>query len=216
MLFNLISILAFFLRADETTYQTMKAVVPKCTALIHQCNQGDNTIDSFACQSAFVVCNVGLTSPYQMTGLNPYDIRKKCAKPPLCYDFSSVQTWLNKPEVMNALGVDTAHVHRWESCNFGINSKFHTDWMKDFSPFVLDLLDKAGVPVLIYAGDVDFICNYLGNQAWSMELPWKGQEGFNKATPADWKGQGLARVSADDKMFTFLQVYDAGHMVPAE
>ena len=192
---------------DESTYETMKAVVPKCTKLIHQCNQGDSTLDSFACQTAFVVCNMGLTSPYQMTGLNPYDIRKKCDKPPLCYDFSPVQAWLNKPETMAALGVDTDHVHRWESCNFGINSKFHTDWMKDFSPFVLDLLDKAGIPVLIYAGDVDFICNYLGNQAWSKELPWKGQEGFNKATPADWKGQGLARVNADDKKFTFLQVY---------
>ena len=107
---------------------------------------------------------------------------------------------------MSALGVDTNHVHRWESCNFGINAKFHTDWMKDFSPFVLDLLDKAGIPVLIYAGDVDFICNYLGNQAWSKELPWSGKDGFNAATPTDWKGQGLARVNADDKKLTFLQV----------
>ena len=44
----------------------------------------------------------------------------------------------------------------------GINMKFHTDWMKDFSPFVADLIN-AGIPALIYAGDVDFICNYLGN-----------------------------------------------------
>ena len=82
----------------------------------------------------------------------------------------------------------------------------HTDWMKDFSPFVLDLLDKANVPVLIYAGDVDFICNYLGNQAWSLDLPWSGKDGFQKATPKDWKKTGLARVNSDDKKFTFLQV----------
>ncbi|CAB9496976.1 Carboxypeptidase Y homolog A [Seminavis robusta] len=201
---------------DEATYETMKAVVPKCQKLIHQCNKGDNAIDNFACQTAFVVCNMGLTSPYQMTGLNPYDIRKKCEKPPLCYDFSATSDWLNKQSTMKALGVDTSHVHRWDSCNFGINMKFHTDWMKDFSPFVLDLLDKAGVPVLIYAGDVDFICNYLGNQAWSVGLPWSGAEGFQKATPTEWKGAGLARVNPDDKKFTFLQVYDAGHMVPSD
>jgi cathepsin A (carboxypeptidase C) len=40
--------------------------------------------------------------------------------------------------------------------------KFHTDWMKDFSHYVTDLLE-AGFPALIYAGDVDFICNYMGN-----------------------------------------------------
>jgi len=154
-----------------------------------------------------------LTSPYQMTGLNPYDIRKQCAKPPLCYDFSHVQKWLNNEDTMKALGVDSNHVHRWESCNYGINMKFHTDWMKNFAPFVLDLLDKAKIPVLIYAGDVDFICNYLGNQAWTKELEWSGKKGFNAATPADWKGAGLARVNPDDKKFTFLQVYDAGHMV---
>lgn len=201
---------------DESTYEAMKTVVPKCQALIHQCNAGDSTLDAFACQTAFVVCNMGLTSPYQMTGLNPYDIRKKCEVPPLCYDFSHVNKWLNADSTMQALGVDTNHVHRWESCNFGINGKFHSDWMHDFSPFVKDLLDKANVPVLIYAGDVDFICNYLGNQAWTLQMPWTGQDGFQKATPADWKGQGLARVNPDDKKLTFLQVYDAGHMVPAD
>jgi cathepsin A (carboxypeptidase C) len=191
---------------DEATYETMKSVVPKCQALIHQCNQGDSMVDNFACQTAFVVCNLGLTSPYQATGLNPYDIRKKCEVPPLCYDFSAVTDWLNKESTMKALGVDTDHVHRWESCNYGINMKFHTDWMKDFSPFVLDLLDKAKIPVLIYAGDVDFICNYLGNQAWSLGLEWSGKDGFQKATPMDWKGAGLARVNPGDKKFTFLQV----------
>eukprot|EP00967_Tisochrysis_lutea_P023080 scaffold26384_cov36-Tisochrysis_lutea.AAC.8 len=31
--------------------------------------------------------------------LNPYDMREKCAKPPLCYDFSNVATYLSRPEV---------------------------------------------------------------------------------------------------------------------
>ena len=28
-------------------------------------------------------------------GHNPYDMRIKCEKPPLCYDFGSVETFLN-------------------------------------------------------------------------------------------------------------------------
>ena len=79
-----------------------------------------------------------------------------------------------------ALGVDEKHSHSWSTCNFGINMKFHDDWMHDFSPKVALLLN-ADIPVLIYAGDVDFICNYLGNKAWSYNLEWKGKDDFQKA-----------------------------------
>jgi len=196
---------------DEQTYNAMQQVIPKCTALIHKCNSGDSMIDSFACQTAFVVCNMGLTSPYQMTGLNPYDIRKQCGNVPLCYDFSNIEKFLHKPETRKALHV-TDDSPPWQSCNMGINLKFHEDWMKDFSPYVADLLN-AGIPALIYAGDVDFICNYLGNRAWTLGLDWKSSKDFQVAEEHDWKGQGLARSAGG---LTFLQVYDAGHMVPSD
>jgi len=93
-----------------------------------------------------------------------------------------------------------------------IDLKFRTDWMKDFSGYVADLLD-AEIPALIYAGDVDFICNYLGNRAWTLGLDWKGHDDFKKAEEHSWKGKGLARTAQG---FTFLQVYDAGHMVPSD
>jgi|UPI000581A2AE cathepsin A (carboxypeptidase C) len=197
---------------DKATYEGMQDAVPRCTSLIKRCNQGDSMIDNFACQTAFLICNAGLTSPYQMTGLNPYDIRKECGSHPLCYDFSHIEKFLNDKATKEALNVDLQHSHAWRSCNMGINMKFHTDWMKDFSPFVADLLN-AGIPALIYAGDVDFICNYLGNKAWTYELEWKGKDAFQAADEHDWKGNGLAR-SAEG--LTFLQVYDAGHMVPSD
>jgi len=199
---------------NEETYQTMKAVVPRCKQLIHECNQGDSTINTFACQTAFLVCNLGLTSPYQATGLNPYDIRKECEVPPLCYDMSHIENWLNLESTKKALHVDEKHSHAWQSCNFGINMKFHTDWMKDFSGYVADLLNDD-IPALIYAGDVDFICNYLGNRAWTLDLEWKGKADFVAASEHDWQKKGLARATSDKK-FTFLQVYDAGHMVPSD
>ncbi|KAH3686451.1 hypothetical protein WICPIJ_002572, partial [Wickerhamomyces pijperi] len=45
---------------------------------------------------------------------------------------------------------------------------------------VVNLLEQD-VPVLIYAGDKDFICNWLGNEAWSNALPWSGHEEFEAA-----------------------------------
>jgi len=197
---------------SESVYEAMKAAVPKCTGLIHKCNSGDGPIADFACQGAFIACNLGLTSPYQATGLNPYDISKKCEHPPLCYDFSNVGKFLNLESTKKALNVDEKHSHHWDSCNYGINMKFHHDWMTDFSGYVGDLLD-AGYPALIYAGDLDFICNYLGNKAWTLGLDWKHKEQFNKAEVHEWKKAGLARTSNG---FTFLQVYDGGHMVPSD
>jgi cathepsin A (carboxypeptidase C) len=197
---------------DDEVAASMRDVVPKCVSLIQQCNAGDSLIDTFACQSAFLICNMGLTSPYQMTGLNPYDIRIPCEHRPLCYDFDHIATWLNLESTMKALAVDEKHSHSWSSCNFGINMKFHTDWMKDFSGYVADLLND-GIPALIYAGDVDFICNYLGNRAWTLALQWDGAADFVAAPEQEWDGKGLARTANG---LTFLQVYDAGHMVPAD
>jgi len=197
----------------EAEYEMIKQMVPRCTSLIHKCNSGDNFISNFACQTAFVVCNSALTSPYQMTGLNPYDIRIKCEVPPLCYDFSKVENWLNLPSTKSALGVAENHAHSWTSCNFGINMKFRVDWMKTFGDSVSDLVND-GVRTLIYAGDVDFICNYLGNQAWTLKMSWDYQSEFQAAEPHDWNnGGGLARSAHG---LTFLQVYDAGHMVPSD
>jgi cathepsin A (carboxypeptidase C) len=133
---------------DDNTVDAMREVVPKCVALIQKCNSGDGVIDVFACQTAFFICNAGLTSPYQMTGLNPYDIRKNCDVPPLCYDFGPIKRFLNAKATKEALHVDAAHSHSWETCNFGINGKFHTDWMKDFSGYIADMLND-GIPALI-------------------------------------------------------------------
>jgi cathepsin A (carboxypeptidase C) len=46
-----------------------------------------------------------------------------------------------------------------------------------------NILDQ--IPVLIYAGDADYICNWLGNQAWTEKLEWPGQKDFNAASRKD-------------------------------
>ena len=48
-----------------------------------------------------------------------------------------------------------------------------------------DLLHD-GLDVLIYAGDVDYICNWLGNKKWVKALEWDGKEEFNLAEDKPW------------------------------
>ena len=73
----------------------MRAGVYPCKALVHECNAG-NSMSSEACIGAMIACNYAETVPYQMSGYNPYDMRIKCDKFPLCYDFSNVETYLNR------------------------------------------------------------------------------------------------------------------------
>ena len=77
--------------------------------------------------------------------------------------------------------------------------------------------------MLIYAGDVDFICNWMGNKAWTQELPWSGKTAFEAEPDTTWSydniAGGMARTAAAAKgegSLTFLQVYEAGHMVPLD
>jgi cathepsin A (carboxypeptidase C) len=49
-----------------------------------------------------------------------------------------------------------------------------------------------GIPALVYAGDADFICNYLGNKAWTLKLEWEGEESFNGAEEHSWKRSGTS------------------------
>jgi len=63
-------------------------------------------------------------------------------------------------------------------------------------------------------GEFDYICNWLGNHAWTLSLDWHGRVAFNNAQNTTWHVGGTEAgffQTADG--FTFLKVKDAGHMV---
>ncbi|GAB5036980.1 serine carboxypeptidase [Nannochloropsis oceanica] len=199
---------------DEETFKDMQDAVPTCLHLIHRCQVGGGK--DFACSVAQVYCNAAIESKYVETGLNVYDIRIPCEVPGLCYDFSHVETFLQDPEVLCALGV-SPKAGAWASCNMEVNKDFRADFMKNMQGKLVPLLED-GVDVLVYAGDADFICNWYGNQAWTQALPWAGQEAFLAAEDTPWTlddgtEAGMVRTA---KGFTFLRVYGAGHMVPMD
>ncbi|RYG45443.1 hypothetical protein EON67_10580 [archaeon] len=124
---------------------------------------------------------------------------------------SNVETFLNTPAVQKTLGVNL----EWTPCNFVVNSMFGNDWMKTFHQLLPPMM-ADGIDVLIYAGDCDFVCNWLGNQAWTLALDWQGNAGFNGAPFSNWTVNGLpAGQLRTFETLNFLRVFNAGHMVRA-
>lgn len=192
-------------------YENMKKAAPGCVEAIKMCNafEGKNPF----CFAAVVVCNLALMKPYQDHGMNPYDMRQKCEKPPLCYDFSEIDAFLNDPIIQKKLGVNKP----WENCNYVVNMQFVFDFMKNYDQLIPQLL-ADGVRVLIYVGDQDYICNWIGNKHWVLNLDWHGSEKFNQQPDAvykDEKGEDIGLMRSYGGL-SFLQVYQAGHMVPMD
>ncbi|KAK4179676.1 Alpha/Beta hydrolase protein [Triangularia setosa] len=200
---------------DESECRSMDNALPRCQSLIQNCYDSGSV---WSCVPASIYCNNALIGPYQRTGQNVYDIRGKCEDSSnLCYSaLGWISDYLNQKDVMDALGVE---VSGYESCNFDINRNFlfQGDWMQPFHRLVPNILKE--IPVLIYAGDADYICNWLGNQAWTEALEWPGKKNFNKASIKDLKLVGAEKEYGKVKAsgnFTFMQVYQAGHMVPMD
>ena len=89
---------------------------------------------------------------------NVYDIRKKCEDPPLCYDFSELDEFLNRKDVQEELNVPGRN---WESCNMTVHFMLFFDMEVNAAPMVASVLNND-LPVLVYNGDKDYICNWEG------------------------------------------------------
>lgn len=196
-------------------YKILEAAVPACVAAIKACDTAAPGGGPAACIVASDVCNLGLVEPYTLTKRNVYDMRIDCEFPPLCYDFSNVDTFLAQPRVQQILGVTG---QKWQDCNKAVTLAFvlSGDEIHHFQQTIPDQLND-GIRVMMYAGDQDYICNWLGNQAWTLALDWAHKDDFNQVQTSsfmvDGKSAGNLRSSNG---FQFLQVFDAGHMVPMD
>ncbi|KUL89509.1 hypothetical protein ZTR_04457 [Talaromyces verruculosus] len=200
---------------DESACRSMDNALGRCQSMIQSCYDSES---AWTCVPASIYCNNALLGPYQRTGQNVYDVRKPCEGGNLCYtDLEYISTYLNQAEVLKAVG---AEVDSFDSCNFDINRNFlfKGDWMKPFHKLVPGILEE--IPVLIYAGDADFICNWLGNKAWSDALEWSGHEEYAATELEDLeivdnkhKGKKIGQVKSSGNL-TFMRLFGGGHMVP--
>ncbi|KAH7882369.1 Alpha/Beta hydrolase protein [Phlebopus sp. FC_14] len=202
----------------------LRSKVPTCQRLIKACY---NFNSRFACVPAVLYCSTQLYAPIQQSGLNPYDARRPCDPEQdgaLCYEeLTWIETWMNDPKVKAALGVNPDI--KFESCNMAVNQAFtlQGDSMHN-TPALLPEMINDGVRLLVYAGDADMMCNYIGNERWLEVLDTKFLDEFTSAPTEQWVTMQSGKVAGTVRSaggggsgagnVTFVAVYEAGHMVP--
>ncbi|KAF8183771.1 carboxypeptidase C [Mycena galopus ATCC 62051] len=209
---------------DGPECAALRAKIPTCQNMMQSCYKYNSR---FTCVPAILYCNSQLMGPLMQTGLNPYDVRRKCDRSTdgdLCYkEMSYIDTWMNDPQVKVALGVDPTR--KFASCNMEVNQAFlfQGDGAHNSAALLTELVN-GGVRLLIYAGNADMMCNYMGNERWLEVLDSSFRSEYVNAAPIPWVTAGSGKLagtvrSAGGQGFTagnvtFVTVFEAGHMVP--
>lgn len=70
---------------------------------------------------------------------------------------------------------------------------------------------------MIYSGEYDFICNWYGGYNWVKNMPWKGNDRFNKLDFSQYilNNKTIGSKKEVDNLM-FIKFYNAGHMVPMD
>jgi carboxypeptidase D len=123
-----------------------------------------------------------------------------------------LEKYLNRSDVRKALHVpEAAPDWKYVSKETYQNLYFNGD---EPSYNLLPQLAAQDLPILIFAGDQDIICNYVGIKKALDFMTWNSEQGFGSKTLQDMKfdGKALGRV-AEARGVSYMQVYNASHMV---
>ena len=115
-------------------------------------------------------------------------------------------------------GVDPFVTGNFSSCSYAVALAFAMAGDEYHATYthVAALLER-NVRVLIYVGIYDWTCNWVGNQAWTLNMEWSGKEAFGQQPLQPWLVEGqVAGKTRSAKGLTFATIDGAGHMVSVQ
>ncbi|XP_076438729.1 lysosomal protective protein-like [Babylonia areolata] len=130
---------------------------------------------------------------------------------PPCINAKGAIAYMNSKDVRKALHIPS-NLPEWQPCS---DLDYHRTY-KEMSAQYKKVLNR-GKRVLVYNGDVDMACNFLGDEWFTDSLGQQVVKTRSEWTYTDEVGstQVAGFVKAFDKL-TFVTVRGAGHMVPTD
>ncbi|KAF2734251.1 carboxypeptidase S1 [Polyplosphaeria fusca] len=143
------------------------------------------------------------------SGRDEYDMRFLTPDP---FPYAYYVDYLNTAEVQAAIGA----FQNFSESSKTVSDSFGSTGDDDRESGTIEAcrkLLKAGVQVMLYYGDADFNCNWLGGQvvADMIGAPGYDTAGFVNITTSDGIVHGQVRQSG---LFSFVRIYESGHEVP--
>lgn len=146
--------------------------------------------------------------------VNVYDVTlyQKASEPwPASRDL--VTEYMNNP--LTRLAIHSLNFPQWDMCNMEV----HADLEKEQMYGTLHLFPAilARIPILIYNGQWDLICNHLGTEEYLRLFEWSGMRDFALAPRGIWEVDGrTAGYVKSAKGLTYLLILGGSHMVPMD
>jgi carboxypeptidase C (cathepsin A) len=188
----------------------MQTYENQCKPLSAKCTTTKDTEQIAACSKASSVCQSTIMTPIQQSAdFDVYDVRAGSNDPNPPNTFVS---YLNRAEVQSKIGVDK----HFATCSNEAYNKIGStgDWARSFVPDLSSVV-QAGVQVTIWAGDTDWICNYVGGYEAVQTVEFDQQSAFRSADVKPYKVDGVEKgLFKTAGKLSWLQVYEAGHEVP--
>ncbi|CAK8684916.1 unnamed protein product [Clavelina lepadiformis] len=127
---------------------------------------------------------------------------------PPCINATAVTSWLNREDVRTALHIEKS-LKKWAVCSEVVSATYGRIY-NDMTPQYNQLLKDNNLSILIYNGDTDMACNFLGDEWFVDDL---GLKSTRSHVPWYVDGQVAGFVKVFDKL-TYTTIRGAGHMVP--
>jgi carboxypeptidase D len=153
--------------------------------------------------------------------VNMYDVRLRDSYPSCGMnwppDLEYVTPYLQRLNVAAALNVNSHRNTGWQECNGAVGSSFTARKSQPSVKLLPDILKE--VPVMLFSGAEDLICNHLGTESIIKKMEWNGGKGFDAKgveTPRlNWIVEGeSAGYWQAARNLTYVLLKDSSHMVP--
>ncbi|KAI1286072.1 Lysosomal protective protein [Halotydeus destructor] len=129
---------------------------------------------------------------------------------PPCIDDSYVAKYLNQPEVRAALHI-SPEAATWDVCSEAVEEGYSNIY-STMKPQILELVNSGKLRGLIYNGDVDMACNFLGDEWFVDNLGLKLVDDYRK-----WHyNNQVAGFVKHYQHLIYVTVKGSGHMVPTD
>lgn len=217
------AIQAGMISTDHPHWFDVLAVHQKCQTAVDHANADDSAqayaVVSRECDQVLtklLYYTVDGAAPKDQQCFNMYDYTLKDSYPSCGMnwppDLANVNPFLRSEEVMLDLNLE---VHKlWHECSGSVGSHLRAKKSYPAIKFFPDLLKE--LEIVLFHGNRDIICNYIGAEDMIKRLDWGGQKGYTPDLPVyDWVHNGTVHgYVKTERNLTFINVFDASHMVP--